>query len=235
MVMKIKSMSLPIISCDKIATDTYELRLDITNEDFNYTAGQFVTIDIGHNVLDGRGRRKSFSMSSIPQNKKFISTCFRLPTLHTEFKEYITTARLGFELMIQGPMGKFTLPKSRKRDVVMIAGGVGVVPFVSIIKSSIKEKTGHKLKLFYSNKGIRSAPYLKELEKESGRNKEFDFYHQNHRFSPEYIKKNTNLKNSIFYLCGIPTMVSGVAKTLIELGINEKNILHEKFGGYESK
>jgi len=224
-----------MISCNKIATDTYELKLDITKEDFNYIAGQFITIDIGHNVIDGRGRRKSFSMSSIPQNKKYISTCFRLPKLHTEFKEYITTAKPGFELMIHGPMGKFVLPKSRDRDVVMIAGGVGVVPFVSMINYSIKEKTGHNIKLFYTAKNSGLAPYLNELKVASKNRNKFELFNRNYRVDYKYIKKNCDIKNSIFYLCGIPAMVKGVKDILIELGVSEDYILYEEFGGYATK
>lgn len=231
----LKNMSLPIISCNKIATDTYELRLDISKEDFNYTAGQYVTIDIGHNVIDGRGRRKAFSMSSVPNNKKYISTCFRLPELHTEFKEYITTARPGFELIIQGPMGKFILPKSRSRDVVMIAGGVGIVPFVSMINFSIKEKTGHNIKLFYTNKTDSLAPYLKELKELNKKKNKFLMFNRNHRVDHKYIKKNCDVKNSIFYLCGIPAMVKGVKDILVELGVHEDYILYEEFAGYGLK
>lgn len=228
----IRTMSLPILSCEEIAKSTYELKLDITDEDISYDPGQFVVVDIGHNVIDGRGRRKSFSLSSNPTNKEFISTCFRLPEPHTEFKEYVTTAESGFELMIQGPMGEFVLPKSRARDIVMIAGGVGVVPFMSMIDYSTHEKKGHHIRLFYTTKSRASAPYLRELQQIEERHHNFELYYRTRRVDPDFIRDNCDIKDSVFYICGTPAMIKGVREILIGLGVREERIVNEEFNGY---
>ena len=59
--------------------------------------------------------------------------------------------------------GSLTLHRNPARAAVFIAGGIGITPFMSILRQWAHERTGHPIALVYSNRRARDAAYLDEL------------------------------------------------------------------------
>ncbi|MCH7850308.1 MAG: FAD-dependent oxidoreductase [Nanoarchaeota archaeon] len=227
----LNSIRMKILDRLEIAEDTYEIRLK-KPLNFTYKAGQYVSIIINDKVNDGRGKMRSFSLSSSPSNSKFISTCFRLPKKHSDFKNYLMKYPMGTEVSISGPRGKFILPESTEKLVVMIAGGVGITPFIGMIKFATETKSKQKIKLLYTDKSEKRIAYFDELVKLDRLNKNFSFNSRYKRVDPKFIIKNCDPSKVLFYVCGTPKMVTGVREMLLEMGVSKKVISFENFTGY---
>ena len=61
-------------------------------------------------------------------------------------------------------MGSFTLHKNRAKAGVFLAGGIGITPFLSMLRQAAEEKLSQRLYLFYSNRHPKDAAFLKDLE-----------------------------------------------------------------------
>ena len=228
-----EKIKMPIIRREEIAKDTYEIRFGLKNK-IVYSAGQYVVVILDKKITDGTGNRRSFSLSSSPENKKYISTCFRFSDKHSVFKEYLMNIPLGTELEIQGPLGEFVLPKRAiDKDIVLIAGGVGITPIISMIRSATHRKSSQKITLIYTDKSQERMSYYDELVKLDFKNPNFKFVNRFKRLDEDYIRKNCYLKDSLFYICGAQRMVGGTIKILEKLKVREENIIVENFTGYK--
>jgi ferredoxin-NADP reductase len=227
----IQKTRMPIILRKEIAEDTFEIRFGL-KENFDYKAGQYVNIKIDPRAKDGRGSIRAFSLSSSPRNKKFISTCFRLPNKHSEFKEYLTTCEIGSEVMVVGPRGKFTLPLTSDKPIVMIAGGVGIVPFMSMIRFATETRSSQDILLLYTDKSEVRMAYFDSLTELEAKNSHFRFRNRNKRVDEKFIRKHSDVEQSLFYVCGTPGMIKGVITLLKRMGVTEDRIRFEEFSGY---
>jgi ferredoxin-NADP reductase len=71
---------------------------------------------------------------------------------------------LGSAVRIEGPSGGLTLHNNVSRTAVLLAGGIGITPFRSIVARAAKESLFHRIILFYSNRRPEDAPFLDELQ-----------------------------------------------------------------------
>ena len=76
------------------------------------------------------------------------------------FKRALKRIPLGTTVKIDGPSGSLTLHKNSSKPAVFLAGGIGITPFLSIVRQAAKDKLPHRLHLFYSNRRPEDAPFL---------------------------------------------------------------------------
>lgn len=223
----IKKLKLPIIKRNELSEKTIEIRFGL-NKKFNFKPGQYISIIISEKTNDNKGSKRDFSISSSPNNKNYISTCFRIPDTCSDFKKFITSCKLKTEVEIQGPQGIFTLPKSTKKEIVLIAGGVGITPFMSMLRYISEENLPYKITLIFTDKSESRAPYLKEIKKL----KNINLIFRNKRINSKFLEETIKNKKSLFYICGSPNMVSNTRDLVLNLGVDESNINIEEFSGY---
>ncbi len=215
------------------------------NKDF--IAGQFCFLRLNKNKLHAR---HPFTVSSMPGEDMAFTI-----KLAGRFTQTAKELKPGDEILIDGPFGNF-IPKPEK-DLVFIAGGVGITPFMSIIKDHVKKHMpqGH----FCFDKSKQVVPqnitliYGSRTEDDIIFKKEFDTINTNwfkkvYLLSqvPEdvilsrdsfkgYINKDVlhrhvhDVKNSLYYICGPEVMKDNVKKLLKEEGVNEGNVFVEDF------
>jgi ferredoxin-NADP reductase len=145
---------------DKIADATYAFQFDVGGQPFPYKPGQ--TIDIIQSqpkYTDEAGNRRTFSIADAPgKGRLLIATRDR----GSAFKRSLVEAPLGLALEIDGPYGSFTLPQAPS-DAYLLAGGIGVTPFRSMIEDARERSLDHTLTLIHSNRTPEEAPFLEEL------------------------------------------------------------------------
>lgn len=231
----------------KIAEGTIEITLGLKGKDFVFKAGQYINL-VSPNLKynDPRGSIRPFSLTSSPNSKNTISTAFRLSV--SRFKQTFMKTPLKTVVEIEGPLGSFIMPKSDKRPLVFIAGGIGITPFLSMIRYAAEKKLPHNITLLYSNRTEKSSAYLPELERLEEENPNFHFVptltqetkDSNRQWEGEFgrinayfIKKHCgHLNEELYYIVGTPGMVTNVRKTLLDMGVAKKDILIEDFIGY---
>ena len=190
---------------------------------------------------DVRGNRRYFSIASSPKEEN-LSIAVRLYNPSSTFKKKLKNMKTGEEIYASELGGDFTLPKNKSKKIAFIAGGIGIVPFRSMIKHL--EITGEKrnVVLFYSNKTIEDIAYVDDFERAKNiglktiyavNNAPDEFPGHRGRIDVNLIKqKAPDFMERTFYISGPPGMVNTFKKTLKEIGVGKRNIRSDYFEGY---
>jgi len=212
---------------------------------FEFRAGQSIDVTLVNPVeTDAEGNTRAFSIASAPSDPELIvATRFR----DTAFKRTLATMPLSAEVKIEGPGGSFTLPKNSARKIVLLAGGIGITPFLSMVRHASLNKLPHELYLFYSNRRPEDAPFVTELEGLAQQNPNFHFVptmtetEKSHRswdgergvITREMLTKHLpSLEEPVFYVAGPPAMVAAMRQMLLAAQVDEDDIRTEEFSGY---
>jgi ferredoxin-NADP reductase len=236
-------MKTTLESKEEVATGTMLFRF-VKPEGFTYQAGQTVDITlIDPPETDVEGNKRTFSIASSPQDTTIaIATRMR----DTSFKRTLKDMPLGTPIQIEGPIGSFTLHENATRPAVMLAGGIGITPFHSIILDATARKVPHSLILFYSNRRPEDAVFLRELTECAATNNNFTFVATMTDNEVEstwggergYIDSSMLERHippqslPIYYLAGPQGMVTAMRTMLNEAGISNDDIRFEEFAGY---
>jgi ferredoxin-NADP reductase len=215
-------------------------------EEFEFEAGQFFNFTLlSPGETDLEGNTRALSIASAPHERNLM-VAMRLRT--TAFKRTLNSLPLGSELLLQGPFGWMTLPRNSTRPAVLLAGGIGITPFRSLVRSEAESLSARRILLFYSVRVPEEAAFLEELREMEQYNRRYklictvtqpeksrmSWQGETGRISTELLSKwIPDLSVPIYYIAGPPGMVTGVRQMLIGLGVAEEDIRAEEFYGYE--
>lgn len=171
--------------------------------EFSYAAGQYLIWRFPDlSPVDEKGNQRDLTISSAPF-EKHLSFATRLRD--TSFKNWVLQMHPGDEIEIDGPHGHLVLPEKTNKEVVFLAGGIGVTPFKSIAVQAARDKSPQKIKLFHFDKSAKDMPYFQELHDLHKINPNFqyipalttptpDWSSDNGHLTPDLLKKylNTN-------------------------------------------
>ncbi len=156
-------------------------------ENFKYEAGQFAFLKLDKNKLYAR---HPFTISSAPHQKEIDFTIKNTG----KFTNIAKKLKQGEKINIEGPYGTFVA--NNEDDLILVAGGVGITPFLSIIKDKTHKKTKQKITLIYCTKTQKDIIRKKELDKLQKQNKNLKIIHY---ISQENTKKENKNKNNKEY------------------------------------
>jgi glycine betaine catabolism B len=221
----------------------------------NYTAGQFAFFDIGGVYDDPKGPIRHFTISSSPtENFIMFSTRIR----DSPYKKRLSALDEGARVKVRGPEGQFVLHQDDySKPAVFLSGGIGVTPFRSMIKYATDNQLPLKIVMFDSNRNRDSILFKEEFDDWTNINKNLKIIYtisedeQQQQQSPsvaddwkgeygridkamilKYVDANM-LNNSIFYICGPPSMLKAMQSLLQDnLEIPKERIKVEEFTGY---
>lgn len=114
-------------------TDTHELVFRSARR-HPFEPGQYAELHLPHSGTDARGTRRVFSISSPPDPDGTIVFSLRVPQPASSFKRALVDLPLGATIQSTGIAGDFLLPRDRSVPVVLVAGGIGVTPFLSQLR-----------------------------------------------------------------------------------------------------
>ena len=129
---------------------------------FAYTSGQFIIMKL---TIDGKEYKRSYSMSSSPLEDKLQISVKRIKDgivsnyLNDHLKE-------GHEILVFPPSGNFYKKplQNVKTNYIFFAGGSGITPIYSIIKSQLNKYPNNNIKLIYANRDPEAIIFYKHLE-----------------------------------------------------------------------
>ena len=215
-------------------------------ENFEFEAGQFAEFTLlTPPGPDLKGNTRTLSIASAPYEKNLM-VAMRLRG--TAFKRTLKSSPVGAQLLLQGPYGWMTLPQNGVRPAVLLAGGIGVTPFRSLIWNAAERLSPRRIFLFYSVRVPEEAAFLEELQEMERYNGHYKLIctltqpekvstlwkGETGRISIQMLSKwIPDLSVPIYYIAGPPGMVTGVRQMLIGAGIAEEDIRAEEFTGYE--
>jgi ferredoxin-NADP reductase len=215
-------------------------------EEFEFEAGQFFNFTLlSPGETDLEGNTRALSIASAPHERNLM-VAMRLRT--TAFKRTLNSLPLGSELLLQGPFGWMTLPRNNMRPAVLLAGGIGITPFRSLVWSEAESLSSRRILLFYSVRVPEEAAFLEELQEMEQFNRRYKlictvtqpeksrmaWLGETGRISIQMLSKwIPDLSVPIYYIAGPPAMVTGVRQMLVGSGVAEEDIRAEEFYGYE--
>ena len=211
---------------------------------FQFRAGQYIDVTLlDPPQTDTEGNTRTFSLVNAPSaDTLIIATRMR----DTAFKRVLASLPLGSYVNIKGPMGSFCLQRDASLPTILLAGGIGITPFMSIIADAADRKLSHELFLFYSNRKPKDAPFLDHLAHLSSLNQHFHFVPtmtetgdangwkgESARLSPGLIGRHVpDFLHARYFIAGPPAMVAGVSQSLLQSGVEEDNVRADEFFGY---
>jgi ferredoxin-NADP reductase len=212
---------------------------------FEYQAGQSIDMTLlSPPETDAEGNTRTFTLASAPfDSDLMITTRMR----DTAFKRVMGKASPGLEVKLEGPGGSFVLHRKADKPAVFLAGGIGITPFLSIVRQAAHDKTAHQLYLFYSNRRPEDAPFLEVLTETAKQNPNCHLIptmthaadsRREWKGETGFIDKSMLVKylptiqGPIYYLAGPPAMVAAMRGMLTDSGADEDDIRTEEFSGY---
>lgn len=175
--------------------------------EYQFKQGQYITLKL---TVDGEEIRRSYSICTSPYSEKELRVAVKEVT-GGKASTYINRhLRVGDQLEVMTPMGNFysSLSGGNKKNYVLFAGGSGITPMLSILKSVLYVEKSSNVTLIYANKNETCTIFKKEID--------------------EIAKSNSNLK--VVYVFDEPTEpISDIQKGIVS---KEKTLqLLENFGG----
>ncbi len=212
---------------------------------FQFRPGQCADLTlVNPPETDGEGNTRTFSIVSPPYAQELV---FATRMRNSAFKRVLRTVPLGTEVGLDGPMGSFTLHKNVAKPGVFLTGGIGITPFLSILRQVAREELSYHLYLFYSNRrpedaafmdtlrelttvrpGIRFIPTMTNMAKS-----QWQWTGETGHIDRAMLEKHLpTLQGPIYYIAGPPGMVTALRQVLAAADVDEDDIRSEEFGGY---
>ena len=233
-----------LVSRQVVAERTVALGFD-KPPGWKFQAGQYLDMTlVAPSETDAEGNTRTFSIASSPgEETLMIATRLR----DTAFKRELAKIPLGAPVTIAGPSGDLTLDRNANRPAVLLAGGIGITPFRSMVLHAANEKLLQRIFLFYSNRRPEDAPFLDELQALEKTNPNYKLIatmtemEQSHRpwhgetglIDEAMLAKHLKgLVSPVYYIAGPPAMVQALHTMVRKTGIADVDIRAEEFAGY---
>lgn len=214
-------------------------------EAFDFRAGQYVDLtilDAPHR--DALGPTRSMSIASPPGAAHLE---FVMRVRGSAFKRNIAEVPIGTEVIIEGPMDDLRFAREPDRELVFVAGGVGIAPFLSILRESVALGDPLAATLFYANRSRGDALYLEELERigrevtglrivptmTAERAPIEGWTGETNRPGAALLQKHLpGILGPAYYLAGSPMLISHLRWALLAEGVSDTDIGLEMYAGY---
>lgn len=206
---------------------------------FSYVPGQFLSLTVRQ---DDKPVRRSYTIASSPSQRDFVEiTVKRVERgvvsgyLHERVKE-------GDRLELSAPFGSFTFTGREADSIVLIGGGVGITPLMTVVRYLTDRGWPGDIFLLYSCRTSRDFLFREELQYLQRRYANLhvvatmtraagtEWMGPTGRLTKELIAQNVaNLAARRVHLCGPPPMMEAVQGILAELGVPGERVKTESF------
>jgi glycine betaine catabolism B len=209
-----------------------------------FKPGQYMEFTLAHPKPDSRGNRRYFTLASSPTEES-LHLGVRFYADSSSFKKSLYRLD-GRTTMIAGQIaGDFTLPDDPEQKLVLIAGGIGITPFRSMLKYLLDMRQPRDIVLLYANKTANEIAYkdiLSEAQTQLGirvfytltdteaipRNW-LGFIGRIHEGM--ILKAIPDYQERTYYVSGPPDMVRAYEHILKNMGVKQNQIKKDFFPG----
>ena len=204
---------------------------------FSFLPGQYMFITTGTGTT---ALTKHLTISSSPSDPYLEVT--KGSTGHP-YAESLRELKAGDVVVLRGPYGDFTI-RGEYGKVAFIAGGIGITPFWSMIRSSADMRLDTDISLLYSVKTEPEILFREKLTATSHANLHLSvaitvtepgpgWTGRTGRINRTMIEQEIpDWRERVFFVSGPPVMVNAIIASLREMEFMEDHIRYESFTGY---
>lgn len=223
--------------------DVRTFRFDPPGGGFEWRAGQNLVMTIP-GVEDPRGATRPFTISSSPTEGGRVAVTTQLRG--SPFKKHLEGMAPGDTVENEAIEGEFVLESGR--PAILLAGGIGVTPFRSMLKFAVDTRLEKPLVLVYSSKTPEDIVFRKELEEFPKLNHAVRVLHtitrpeqsrepwtgRKGRIDAELIREAMRgVRHPLVYVAGPPGFVTETRRLLEEeIRISKDDVRTDEFEGY---
>ena len=212
-----------------------------SNYHVDFEAGQYMEWTLGGVRRDGRGNRRTFTIASSPTEDTIqVGLKYYYPS--STFKTTFSQLQPGDQILAGQVSGSFTLTNLHGRKLALIAGGIGITPFRSMVKQIIDENRIEDIVILYSVADMQELAYMDVFRDASKYGvKLFPFVGNGvdtagvmtgpiNREALETIVPD--MADRMFLVSGPNAMVEQVYRSLRKVGVHSNHIHTDFFSGY---
>src|SRR5438552_8890582 len=238
---------LKIAEVRRETADAISVRFEIPDalrDAYAFEAGQHLTLRM---MLDGEDVRRNYSVCVAPSEKEIRIAIKQMPA--GKFSAWANAnLRVGQSIEVLPPLGGFVIPKASGEApyCVALAGGSGITPVISIVKTVLETKPESRFTLLYGNRDSQSIMFLEELAALKNRYlSRFEVYHFLEFEAEEIELFNGRLDRAkceevfshlvdvqaadAFFICGPGPMMDAAEAALKSRGVFSSKIFIERF------
>ena len=222
-----------LVQLDHLSATTVAVGVEIPNRsELAFLPGQYVNI-----AVPGTDQTRSYSFSNAPLDDR-LGFLVKL-TPGGAMSDYLSQrASVGDTISFTGPNGSFFL-RETDRPVLLLAGGTGLAPVLSMLRTMRDGPSGRKAHLIYGVSTDEDLVALDQIEEIASALDGFTWDHcvSDPRSTAEHKGYVTGLiepthlhdGDAALYLCGPPPMVEAVRSHVTKAGIEPTGFYYEKF------
>ncbi len=207
---------------------------------FVFMPGQFLTFLA---EVEGEHARRSYTIASSPTQRSYVEVTVRREEHGLISRHLHDRMAVGSLLEVSAPSGLFTFTGAESDSIVLIAGGVGITPMMSITRYLIDRSFTGDIYFLYGARTTQDFIFREELEYLQKRHANLHIAATMSRaegsawmgitgpISKEFIARAVpEIARRRVHLCGPPPMMEAVKAALAELGMSKEEIKTEAFG-----
>jgi uncharacterized protein len=217
-----------------------------------FVPGQFLTFAIP--ISAGRTLTRCYSLSDGPNPRSYRITVKRVlaPGGRPELPPGACSSQLHDGLQVgdvvkaKAPSGRFVVEPDSRVPTVLVAGGIGITPLLSMLRGGLAAQGPRGVYLFYGARTGAERGFVKELEELARLHPTFhlafvcsqpelsdvagqDFQHSGH-VTVDLLRRTLPAGRHRFYVCGPPPMMASLIPALLEWGVLPEDLRREAFG-----
>lgn len=207
---------------------------------FTFVPGQFLNVAFW---IGGARMNRSYSISSSPTQREHVDLTVRREPRGAVSRHINDLLKVGDLIEVEGPVGRFTFTGTEAGSIVLIAGGVGITPMMSIIRYLAERSWTGDIFFIYTCRAPADFIFADEVAALQRLNPKLrvaltiskaegtDWKGPRGRISKEWLTQTVpDLALRRIHLCGPPLMMDSTKAILTELGVPPDRLKTEAFG-----
>jgi predicted ferric reductase/mono/diheme cytochrome c family protein len=229
---RVRSHPFKVVKVLQETQDCWSLYFE--GKDINYKPGQFMIVQL---IRDGKvSEPHPFTICSSPTRDRLSITVKSVG----DFTSTVGDTKISDQAYVDAPYGVFSFLNHDAQDLLFIAAGIGITPFMSMLRYIRDKQLERDIILIWGSKTEQDIPFRDELERMAAEmsslkvvyviSRQPDWPGEKGRIDAERLKKYiSHLEEPQCFVCGPPSMTAATVKTLRDLGVPKKRIHHELF------
>lgn len=206
---------------------------------FTFLPGQYASIT---SEIEGQKIRRSYTISSSPTQRDYIELTIKREQHGLESRHLHDHAATGDLLEIAAPAGRFFFTGKEAEGIVLIAGGVGITPMMSVLRSLTDRSYEHDIYLLYGVNTPADLIFREECDYLARRHHKLhivsivsktdgtDWAGPTGYLTADFIAASVpEITSRRVHLCGPPPMMDAVKAALAQLKVPAEQVKTEEF------